>query len=416
MPLDRLGGDRVPEPIASSDELDAELERLARTGGTPADFDVALHELAPRLERALDHRALIRVARLGWTAYNGLADVPGDELPVFLGRPWADLPEVPRRRDPDSGPRREPLPDESLPEYVGALGESLFTALGLGDDDAATPFGRAAGGYLSLLAVPGLRELVGWERSLDAHALAMLTAERALRHLGEVGMSAAEEEACFRWLHLATYDEVLPEHLEEMSARRAIRLAHGRQPPGAVAVMTCEVSVTDALWFQERISGMPSAAMSAEQLRSMLDHLALHAKNPARWTIRRQGFGQTGRIDLTATAAERGPDYGAFVQGHVIRWMVDQDVPFRPHMFGCTGAYAASVHRSLVERPAKDGRDCRPIVAHLRAMRLVREEGLVTLADELVLLAWLMDQRSFGIRLSAYLDARSKLLAGKPGA
>lgn len=400
----------MTEPIASPDDLDAELERLARIGGTPADFEAAVAELAGRLERAVTCRSLLRIARVGWTSYNGLPDVPGGELAEFLGRPWAELPQVPRRRDP-GGARRERVPGESVPEYVGSLGESLFADLGYGDDDASTPFGRAATGYLSLLAVPGLCELVGWERSLDAHALGMLTAERALRHLGAVGMTAEEEEACFRWLHLATYDEVTPEHLEEMRARRATRLAHDRRPPGAVAVMTCEVSVADALWFQERISAMPTVALSLDQLRSMIDDLAVQAKDATRWAIRREGFAQIGRIDLTSSAADQGPDYGAFLQGHVIRWMVDQDVPFRPHMFGCTSAYAGSVYRSLVKRPAENGQEGKPIVAHILAMRLVREDSLVTLADELVLLAWLMDQRSFGIRLGPFLADRDKRLA-----
>jgi hypothetical protein len=400
----------VTEPIASSDDLDAELERLARIGGTPADFEAAVAELVGRLERAVTCRSLLRIARVGWTSYNGLPDVPGGELAEFLGRPWAELPQVPRRRDP-MGPRRERLPGESVPDYVGSLGESLFADLRYGDDDANTPFGRAATGYLSLLAVPGLCELVGWERSLDAHALGMLTAERALRHLGAVGMTAEDEEACFRWLHLATYDEVTPEHLEEMRARRATRLAHDRRPPGAVAVMTCEVSVADALWFQERISAMPTVALSLEQLRSMIDDLAVQARDAARWAIRREGFGQIGRIDLTSSAADQGSDYAAFLQGHVIRWMVDQDVPFRPHMFGCTSAYASSVYRSLVKRPAENGQEGKPIVAHILAMRLLREDSLVTLVDELVLLAWLMDQRSFGIRLGPFLADREKRLA-----
>jgi hypothetical protein len=400
----------VTEPIASSDDLDAELERLARIGGTPADFEAAVAELAGRLERAVTCRSLLRIARVGWTSYNGLPDVPGGELAEFLGRPWAELPQVPRRRDP-MGPRRERLPGESVPDYVGSLGESLFADLRYGDDDANTPFGRAATGYLSLLAVPGLCELVGWERSLDAHALGMLTAERALRHLGAVGMTAEDEEACFRWLHLATYDEVTPEHLEEMRARRATRLAHDRRPPGAVAVMTCEVSVADALWFQERISAMPTVALSLEQLRSMIDDLAVQARDAARWAIRREGFGQIGRIDLTSSAADQGSDYAAFLQGHVIRWMVDQDVPFRPHMFGCTSAYASSVYRSLVKRPAENGQEGKPIVAHILAMRLLREDSLVTLVDELVLLAWLMDQRSFGIRLGPFPADREKRLA-----
>jgi len=404
----------VPDPIVSSEELDAELERLACAGGSPADFEEAVRDLAGRMKGGLSHRAMVRIARVGSTSYTGPADIPGDELPEFLGRPWDELPRVPRRSD-SGGPRRHPLPGEALHEYVGYLGETLFADLGLDDDNVSTPFGRAAAGYLSSLAMPGLREVVGWERSLDAHALGMLTAERGLRHLAEVGMSAEAEEICFRWLHLATYDEVTPAHVEEMRRRRDIRLAHARQPAGAVAVMTCEVSVEDALWFQERMSAGPTVTFGLEQVRTMLDDWAVNAKQPERWAVRREGFGHIGRIGLTAAEASEGTDYGAFVHGHLIRWILEEEVPFRPHLLGLTSGYAASIHRRLVMWPAEGGREVAPVVAHLRAMTFVRQDGFVPLADELVLLAWLMDQRCFGVRLAPYLDARDKHLAADPG-
>jgi hypothetical protein len=39
-----------------------------------------------------------------------------------------------------------------------------------------------------------------------------------------------------------------------------------------------------------------------------------------------------------------------------------------------------------------------------------RREGTIPLADELVLLAWLMDQRGFGIRLGPFLAERDRWL------
>ncbi|HEY3530181.1 MAG TPA: hypothetical protein VGK78_13630 [Nocardioides sp.] len=400
----------MPESFASPEELDAELERLAGIGGTPAGFEAAVTQLASRLERPLTHRAILRIARVGWTSYNGLEDVPADEPPEFLGRPWADLPQVPRRGDSE-GTRREQLPDEPVHQYIGYLGEDLFAHLGLGEDEAATPFGRAAVGYVSVLALPEFRDMVGWERSVDAHALGMLAGERALKHLGEVGMTAEQEEGCFRWLHFATYAEVAPEHLEEVAARRAIRLAHERRPAGAVAVMTCEVPGAGALRFQEMMSAMPTTAMSADQLRTMLDDLAVRAEDSRSWAIRRDAFARIGRLDLTPSAAV--PDYDAVVHGHLMRWLVEEEVPFRPHLLSWTSGYAISIARNLVERPARDGKEVSPVTAHLRAMRLLRTDGSVPLADELVFLAWLMDQRSFGVRLGAYLAARDKQLASE---
>src|SRR5262249_32621613 len=193
--------------------------------------------------------------------------------------------------------------------------------------------------------------------------------------------------------------------------RREIRLTHRRLPAGAVALTTCQIAIEDALWFQERISAGPTMALSSEQLRAMLDDRALHAEQADRWTVRREGFGHMGRLDLTAAAAVEGPDYGAFVHGHLMRWMVEEDVPFRPHMLGSTSFYAASITRNLVLTPAEHGDGVSPLVAHARAIKHFREEGPVPLADELVLMAWLMDQRGFGVRLAGYLDARDRQLA-----
>lgn len=403
----------MPDPITSSEALDVELERLARDGGTPADFEAAVTALAARLEKPLGYRAALRIARVGWTSYNGRADVPADEPPEFQGRPWADLPAV-RRRDATDGPRKEQLPDESLTGYVGYLGEDLFAHLGLGEEDVATPLGRAAVGYLSVLAIPGLRQLVGWERSVDAHALGMLTAERVFRHLGGVGMTADEEEACFRWLHLATYAEVTPEHVAEVGARRAVRLAHERQPAGAVAVMICEVAVEEALWFQERISAGPTAALNGAQLRAVIDELAVNAQEAERWAIRKDAFAEIGHLDLSEAATAQGSDYDAFIHGHLLRWMVEEDVPVRPHLLRWTSDYAHSIYLYLVDRPSRKGQVTSPLVAHLRAIALLHQaEGSVPLTDELVLLAWLMDQRGFAVRLAGYLIGRDKQLAGR---
>jgi len=396
----------VSNSITSSEELETELERWSRRRGTPADFELAVKGLAPRLDLPLTHRTALRIARVGWTSCTGHEEVPATELPEFQGRPWNLLPDVARRDD--AAALREQLPDETLPGYVGRLGESALAALGVADE-APSALTRAVAGYVSVLAIPGLRSLVGWDRSVDAHALGMLMAERGLSHLGEVGMTDAEEEACFRWLHLATYVEVTPAHLEEMWFRRELRLAHGREPAGAVAVMTCEVPVVGALWFQEKVKAMPTAMLGREQLRHLIDHLAKNGKDAGGWRARKEAFAEVGHLDLTAAAAGQHPDHDAFIHGHLMRWMVEEDVPVRPHLLGWTSSYARAVHRYLIDLPATKGTSATPVSVHFHAIRRIeQQEGSVPLTDELVLLAWLMDQRRFGVRLASYLEARDR--------
>jgi hypothetical protein len=398
--------------ITGTDLVRARLDELARTGGTPADFEEAVRQLAPDIERPMTFRGALLIARTGWAAFNGFDEVPSDVLAEFQGRSWDSL-SAPSSRAGD-GSSLDQLAEETLPAYVGRLGESVCVALGYQADDEDVPatLVRALSGYVAVLAIRDLRAMVGWERSVDAHALGMLMAERGMRHLGEVGMTLEEEEGCFRWLHLATYDDVGPEHLAEMRARREVRIAHRRAPAGAVAVMTCEIPVVGALWFQELMTAMPTENMDRESLRRLIDHLAVHAETARRWQLRKEAFAEIGRLDLTEASQPLGRDYVATMHGHLLRWMVENDAPVRPHMLGWTQAYVGSIHLYLIDLPVRKGRVTSSIAAHLYAIRsLWREMGPVPLADELALLAWLMDQKGFGIRLAPYLDTRERRLA-----
>lgn len=399
-------------PPTGNDLVRARLDGLARTGGTPADFELAVTSLAPDIQGSVTFRGALRIARVGWAAFNGFDEVPSDALPEFQGLSWDRLPPPTPRIGP--GSPLDQLAEETLPAYVGRLGEALCLALGYQEDEEDVPAAlvRAAAGYVSVLAIPALRAMVGWRRSLDAHALGMLMAERGLRHLGEVGMRADEEEGCFRWLHLATYDDVGPEHLAEMRARREVRLAHRREPAGAVAVMTCELPVVGALWFQEWMTAMPTGAMDGESLRRLLDQLAAKNDDAHLWQVRKEAFAEIGRLDLTEASEPLGRDYVATMHGHLLRWMVENDAPVRAHMLGVTYSYVDVIHRYLIDLPVRKGRVTGNAAAHLYAIRhLWRGVGPVPLADELALLAWLMDQKGFGIRLSQFLEVRGDLLA-----
>jgi hypothetical protein len=400
----------VDEPITDLEQLEAAAAVLAREPGTPADFEAAMTSLAGRIVPALSHRGVICLARLGATSFHGARDVPSTEPPEFQGRLWDDLPPVPLRSD-GGGPRREPDPGESLASYLSELGEELFGRLGLGEEDSSTPAGLAVAGYVSVLAVPELRRHIGWERSLDAHALGMLTAERALSHLGESRLTPEQEEVCFRWLHEATYADVPADHLAEAAARRAVRVAHQREPAGAVAVMTCEVPVPDALAFHEQVSAVSTATLDRDRLLSWLDRAAAGGDPERGGEARREGFGTIGRLDLTPAASAEGPRYAAFVHGHLMRWLIEEQMPFRSHLLGLTTAYASLIVRILVTKPAAGKPAPDPVTAHVRAIMTTRMDQRVPLCDELALLAWLMDQRGIGFRLEPFLSERARIIA-----
>jgi hypothetical protein len=409
------GSAMVGDARFSGDDLDAHLERLRQAGGWPADFEDALKSLAESQDLPLRWTAALRIARVGITGYGGLPNLPGELPPVFEGRSQDELCTVARATGADL-PRQHRRPDESLLEYGEYLGEALVDAVLREGVPRTVDLERAIAAYVQVLSLDLFRDMVGWERSLDCHALCVLTAERTLRHLGVRELGAAEEVACFRWLHLATYAEVLPEHLREQAARRAIRLAHQRQPAGAVAVMTCETPLGEALRYQQLVGSAATAAYTPEQLRGVLDRLATEGKERRRWAIRKEAFAEIGHLDLTEAADSEGPDYDAYVHGHLLRWMVEEDLPVRPVQLGWSRRYASYLCEFLVHLPVRKGRTSTPVLAHLRAMHLLRRhEGSIPLSDELVLLAWLMDQRGFGIRLGPFLTERDRWLTRLAG-
>ena len=395
--------------IASYEELTAHLEKLRQVGGRPADFENATRSLACRLDKSMTWKAILELARVGVSSYTGLRDVPADDLPVFLGRS-ADL--LPPLR-PKGLPRRERRADESVVTYGESLGEGLADALAQHGLGRTADLERMAAAYVQVVALDEFRGMVGYERTLDAHALCALTADRFARMSGRCGLSAEEEEVCFRWLHLSSYDELPPAYLEEMWSRRGIRLAHERQPAGAVAVMTCEIPLSEALWYQQLVGSLPTAAFTPEMLRAIIDARAPQdGTNRERGALRRNGFVDIGHLDLTAVADALGPDYDAHVHGHLLRWMVEQEVPVRPLQMGWASTYATYITQFLVHLPARKQAQITPAGGHLRSLHLLRRrEGSIPFADELVFLAWLMDQRNVGIRLAPYLAERDRWLA-----
>lgn len=395
------------EPISDTAGLTTWMQGLWRAGGSPADFEAAVRSDAPRLDVRLAWQPLLSLARVGSERYAGLPDLPLDEPAVFLGRPLAALPAATRRDEPRL--RREADPGEKFTAYGEYLCEDLEQWLGgEGFPEPPLDLGRVLAAYVSAIALHGSVGLGGWDRPLDAHAYAMLAAERTLRYLDAPAVEADLESACFRWLQLGSYADVPPEHLEEMAARRAIRLDHARHPGGAVATMTCETTPSDGITFDHLFARAQDAALTPEQVTALYTGLADREAPELR--SRSAGFADTGPLDLTPAAFDR-EHYADHAQGHLVRWLVDHDVPVRPLRLEWAGHYTLPVVLYLVRHPVTKDRTVDVGRAHLRSLHLLRKRaGSVPLAEELILLSWLLAQRASAIRLDGLMSQRDTWL------
>lgn len=401
--------------ISTMEQLEARLEKMRQAGGDPAAYEEAVRSLASSLDRPLRSGALLKVARVGAESYPAFRVVPSAVPPVFEGRPAAELPAVQPTTRTD-GPRREPLPEESVGDYGRYLIKHLTHWVTDQEVDISEDDLSVAASYASALAREDFRQVVGWARSLDAHAVMMLLFEYAFRHAGGLELPAPVEEAFFRWLHLASYEEVTPEHLREVAARRDIRRSHQEQPAREVAVMVCETPLVDPFPFDELTdqlhTGLP---LTAEQIREFFQEVAGRGGDHAeRWTARARGFEDTGELDLTPRTGNSEAELEAYAAGHLLRWMLDRDVPVGPFELAAWGKYAAEAADTMVFGPARHGREkLQAATAHHVARHLLRkiENCTLTLAEELCLLAWLTAQTRVAIRLAAWLEQRDEWLA-----
>ena len=395
------------EPISDAAGLTAWMQELARSGGGPADFEAAVRSDASRLAVRLGWQPLLSLARIGWMRYAGLPDLPLDEPPVFLGRPAGALPVASRRPEPRL--RRVAAPGERFTAYGEYLSEDLEQWLGAaGFPEPSLDVSRVLAAYVSAVVLHQTVGLGGWDRPLDAHAYAMLAAERALRYLGPAAIEADLESACFRWLQLVSYAEAPVEHLEEMTDRRAIRLEHERRSAGAVATMTCETTPADGVTFDDLLSRAHEAALTPEQVTTMYTGLA--DRDAAEPRARAAGFADTEPLDLTPTAFDR-EHYDDYATGHLVRWLVDHDVPVRPLRVTWAGFYTTPIVLYLVRHPVTQHKSIDPGRAHLRALHLLRRRGgSVPLSEELIFLSWLLAQRRNAISLDGLMSQRDTWL------
>lgn len=397
--------------ISSSADLDVWLTGLREAGGEAFDFELAVRSLAHLVDKPLRGTALVKIARVGLEAFSGLPDVPSADPLVFVGRRFDSMTGVAPTTDL-MVPRQERLDGETEIEYGGYLAAHLQDWLAEHGMPRSAGLEKAAAAFLILLCQDRFRSQVPRERTLDRHALCMLIAERTMRRIGGVRLSAAEEAAFFRWLHLTTYAEVPDEFLVEQAARRDVRLRHDRQPVDEVAVMTCEVPMAETLPVDQLVRYADTYALSAEGLRASYRSLAESGESGCeRWAARGRGFDDTGRLDLTPAAAGR-VDYAEYAHGHLLRWLIENDVPVQPIRMQSAHRYARHAVEYLVEdRP--EGRDRpSPVRSHLMStFRIRANDQHLSLADELLFLAWLLEQNpGVGLKLAGFLANRDAVL------
>lgn len=402
------------ERISTLAGLDGHLEEMRRVGGDPGAFEAAVRSLASSLDKPLGWRALLKLAQVGSESYPAFPMVPSRDSQIFAGRPAAELPAL-RPTTRTDCPRREPLTGESTADYGRYLAAHVVDWLSSQEAEVTEDELSVATAYVALLARQDFRQVVGWKRSLDAHSVMMLTTERGFRRVGGLELAAPVEEAFFRWLHLASYDEVAPEHLREVAARRAIRRQHEERPTGEVAVMVCETQLVDPFPFDALSDHLRSGPLlTEEQIRGSFLELAQRGDEKAEeWAARARGFEDRDELDLTPRAVIAELVLESYAGGHLLRWMVDRDVPIDPIRLGGWGFYAGAVADTMVFGPARNGMEKIPAtVAHTVSLKQMhRRRGPIPLTEELFLLAWLLAQNRFAINLAAWLEQRDRRLA-----
>ena len=384
-----------PRTISTREELDAALGVLRERGGDPEAFERDLLALAPSVVRPVGATALLRMARLGWEAYAAPAPVPSAEPVRFLGRP--QQPSAPREPG-RGGPRTAPDPGETQWRYLRYLADDVRAFAARCGEPLSGVVAESVGVYVALLGRDDFREVLGWSRSQDAHALAALVHDRTARVFGVGALEPAVEQLLFRWLHLATHAEVTPDDLAEQATRRELRTAHEALPAHEVAVMTCEVP----------IAGLPIDELCDRVLQTGLPVQALTGAGDA------GDAGDAERLDLTALVEDApGADLATLdkrLWNHLLRWLSDRDVAVTALRLAIARDYAHEVLRDLGRRHTD--LSMHPVLhAHFVAMLMLRRELPVGLPDELALLAWACDQVPLGLALHPFLGARAAMLA-----
>lgn len=373
--------------ISTAAELGARLQGIRETPGGEEQFAAEARALGRDLGVRIGCDSLLQLALAGLTRV-GARDrpEPGPDA-VFSGRSKVLAPASGTRWTDD------------------AAADDLFEAL-LSSAEAAVP-GLGVQGelrtiYVAVLARPDVRVALGAERPVDLHALAALVAERT-----GAGFRVPEtldldvEVGLFDWLGDELGGPFPADFLPEVLDRRDLRLTLRGERVGAVAARLCEVPVSDLLPFEGPDDALADPSLSLDQIIQSADTLS---RTSAGWAARRRGL-------LDPLAAGEAGERPWVMSGRAVRWLVDRGVPVGPLRLGRIDEYVKSVIEMLDRREGTE-----PAGAHLNVIVGQAEDGFhLSLAEELALLAWLLDVHDEYVDLEGLLDVRSKALRGELG-
>ncbi|MBD3923729.1 hypothetical protein IEZ26_03780 [Nocardioides cavernae] len=372
--------------ISTAAELDARLRSIRDTRGGEDQFVAEAQELGRDLGVRIGCDSLIRLALAGLTRV-GARDRPEPRSDaVFSGRSMVLAPaSATQWGDADA--------DDLLEALLGSVAEAV-PAVGVQGELRST--------YVAVLARPDVRAALGADRPVDLHALAALVAERTA-----AGFRVPEtldldvEVGLFDWLGHVLGGPLPVDFLAEALNRRDLRLALRDERVGSTAARLCEVPVCDLLPFEGPDDTVVDPPLSFDQLVQSAETLS---RTSAGWAARHRGM-------LDPLAAGEVTQRPWVMSGRALRWLVDRGVPVGPLRLGRIDEYVKSVVEMLDR-----GEGTEPVGAHLNVVVGQAEDGVhLPLAEELALLAWLLDVHDDYVDLEALLDIRSKGLRGDFG-
>ncbi|NPC41483.1 hypothetical protein [Nocardioides sp. zg-1230] len=372
--------------ISTAAELEARLRSIRDTPGDEDQFAAEARALGRDLGVRIGCDSLLQLALAGLTRVGARDRPEAGPHAVFSGRSVVLAPAPATRwGEADAG--------------------DLLSAL-LGAVEAAVPAidvqGELRSTYVAVLARPDVRAALGDDRPVDLHALAALVAERAAAGFRvPATLELDVEVGLFDWLGEMRGGPFPAYFLPEVLDRRDLRLSLRGERVGAAAARLCEVPVSGLLPFEGPDDAVVDPSLSLDQLVQSAEALSRTSEG---WSARRRGL-------LDPLAADEFGERPWVMSGRALRWLVDRGVPVGPLRLGRVDEHVKSVIEMLDR-----GEDTDPVGAHLNVVVGQAEDGVhLPLAEELALLAWLLDVHDEYVDLEAFLDIRSRGLRGEFG-
>ena len=371
--------------ISTASDLGARLRLIRETPGGEDQFAAEARALGRDLGVRIGGDSLLRIALAGLTRVGSHSRPRADPGAVFS-----------RRSKVLASARGTRWANADAAELMPALVESVEAAV----PSSSVVQSELRTTYVAVLVRPDVRAALGGARPVDLHALAALVAERtgaAFRDPGTLDLDV--EVGLFDWLGHELGGPFPPDFLAEVLDRRDLRLSLRGGRVGPVAARLCEVPVSDLLPFEGPDDDVVDPSLSLDQLVQSAETLS---HTSAGWAARHRGL-------VDPVAAGEVDERPWVMSGRAVRWLVDRGVPVGPLRLGRIDDYVKSVIEMLDR-----GEGTEPVGAHLNVVVGQVEDGIhLPLAEELALLAWLLDVHDEYVDLEAVLDIRRRGLLGQ---